>query len=84
MRAQFNLSPTPSNWPPFEMAELPPQLVGELESILKPLYLATLELHRTAYRYEIMAALGRGCVKTGWWPAVIFACLALAESVEAR
>jgi hypothetical protein len=47
------------NWPPFTAAELPLNLVGELECVLTPLYLATLELHRTIYRYELLAALGR-------------------------
>jgi hypothetical protein len=47
------------NWPPFTAAELPPTLVNELQDILEPLYLATLELHRTVYRYELLAALGR-------------------------
>jgi hypothetical protein len=48
-----------SYWPPFTTAELPPSLVRELESILEPLYVATLELHRTSYRYELLAGLGR-------------------------
>lgn len=48
-----------SNWPPFTSVELPPSLVGELGCILEPLYVATLELHRTVYRYELLAALGR-------------------------
>jgi hypothetical protein len=47
------------DWPPFTVAELPPKLAGELECILTPLYLATLELHRTIYRYELSVALGR-------------------------
>lgn len=47
------------NWPPFAPAELPPNLVGELQCILTPLYLATLELQRTVYRYELLAALAR-------------------------
>ena len=47
------------NWPPFTAPELPPILVNELEGILEPLYLATHELHRTVYRYELLAALGR-------------------------
>src|SRR5215475_9052938 len=47
------------NGPPFTVAELPPKLASELECILTPLYLATLELHRTIYRYELSVALGR-------------------------
>ena len=47
-----------SNWPPYTPAELPPSLAGELEFILEPLYVVTLTLHRTLYRYELRAALG--------------------------
>ena len=48
-----------STWSPYTPAELPPSLGAELECILEPLYVATLELHRTLYRYELLAALGR-------------------------
>jgi AbiU2 len=48
-----------NNWSPFQAEELPPSLVADLSEILKPLYLASLELHRTVYRYELFAALGR-------------------------
>jgi hypothetical protein len=48
-----------SNWPPYTPAEVPPMLADDLKSILEPLYVATLELHRTVYRYELLAALGR-------------------------
>jgi hypothetical protein len=48
-----------TNWPPYTPAELPPAVAGDLESILEPLYVATLELHRTLYRYELLRALGR-------------------------
>jgi len=58
MRPQFQ-PPTPINWPPFSAANLPPALIDELECILEPLYLATRELDRTVYRYEMLAALGR-------------------------
>lgn len=50
---------TPINWPPFEAAELPPELRGDLKGILTPLHLATLELSRTISRYEMLAAIGR-------------------------
>lgn len=59
MRPQVDHLGTTSNWLPFTAAELPAPLVHELEGILRPLYIATLELHRTVYRYELLQALGR-------------------------
>lgn len=58
MRPPFQ-SPTPVNWPPFEAAELPSELKDDLAGILRPFYLATLELGRTVCRYEVLAAIGR-------------------------
>jgi hypothetical protein len=59
MRPQLDHLAGAFNWQPFTSAELPPTLAHELNGILKPLYVATLELHRTVYRYELLAALGR-------------------------
>jgi hypothetical protein len=58
MRPQLEHTAGITNWPPFTAAELPPGLAGELEGILMPLYVATLALRRTVYRYELVAALG--------------------------
>ena len=57
MRPPYQL-PTPVNRPPFEPTELPPALKDDLEGILRPLYLATLEVERTVCRYEMLAAIG--------------------------
>jgi hypothetical protein len=49
-----------SNWSPsYTPAELPPALADDLGGILEPLHLATLELYRTLYRYELLVALGQ-------------------------
>ena len=48
-------------WPlaPYTRADLPPALADELESLLEPLYVATLALHRLVYRHELQRAIGR-------------------------
>ena len=59
MRPQFDHLAGAINWQPFTPTELPPNLIDELDCILSPLYAATLELHRTVYRHELLASLGR-------------------------
>jgi hypothetical protein len=44
---------------PYTRADLPPALADVLESILEPLHVATLALHRMIYCHELQRAIGR-------------------------